>query len=75
LADKSFKKGQTLSYINGYQREGAQRVVHDPKATAAIMEQLGATVGTGGSPTKFGTGMEDASETLPQWVENDRKVC
>lgn len=74
IADKSFKKGQTLNFRNGYQREEPVRVVGelaptDTKRSAApgelsATQQLAAVTSATAS---LGT-------TLPQWVENDRKV-
>lgn len=65
-------KGQTLTYINGYQRENALREVKDMPAAATAA--LDATAGTGTfSPTRTTT-FEDSPGKLPQWVENDRKV-
>ncbi|KAG2435098.1 hypothetical protein HXX76_007184 [Chlamydomonas incerta] len=74
LSDKGFKKGQTLTYVNGYQREDALAQVKDlperiAQATDGAMA-AGAT-GTGFLPASM---MQDTATKLPQWVENDRKV-
>mmetsp|Transcript_40195 Transcript_40195/g.89186 ORF Transcript_40195/g.89186 Transcript_40195/m.89186 type:complete len:635 (-) Transcript_40195:736-2640(-) len=71
LGDKPFKKAQTLTYLNGYQREAPNPIVHElpetiKQATAAIpagTTSLDSPARGTGSPSK-----------LPQWVENDRKV-
>jgi len=72
LGDKSFKKGQTLSYINGYANESPQPVVDDIGALkaeiAATQAKLGATGGVAS------TSRTDSPSKLPQWVEHDRKV-
>ena len=69
VGDKAFFKAQTLSYLNGYQREEPNPIVRDlaPETQTLSGTQLTGTVNSPsratGSPTK-----------LPQWVENDRKV-
>eukprot|EP00798_Chlamydomonas_sp_ICE-L_P024281 gene24281-9880_t len=70
LGDKTFKKGQTLGYINGYQREEAMRVVDDLPSAASTGSPSATMQSTGGSPAQAMSG----TSTLPQWVENDRKV-
>jgi hypothetical protein len=74
LGDKSFKKGQTLSYINGYAREEPQKVVQDVTSTLqsrieATEARLAGLTGSPGATARF-----DSPSKLPQWVENDRKV-
>lgn len=74
LGDKSFKKGQTLSYINGYAREAPLQVVHD--VTSPLQAKINATEAKLAGYTGSLSPQPGASETtaLPQWVENDRKV-
>lgn len=71
IGDKAFFKTQTLSYLNGYQREEPNQLVRDlaPEAT----QTLSATqlTGTLDSPSR---GIAGSTGKLPQWVENDRKV-
>ncbi|PNH03302.1 EF-hand domain-containing family member C2 [Tetrabaena socialis] len=72
LSDKGFKKNQTLSYVNGYQREEAVATVKDlPERIAQATDGVYAT----GSPATLSPSMlADTASKLPQWVENDRKV-
>lgn len=76
LGDKRLAKGQTLTYINGYQREDALAEVKDlpPRAegTAGSPAQSPQATATY-SPSKSGM-FADVPAKLPQWVENDRKV-
>ena len=77
LGDKSFKKGQTLNYLNGYQREEPATIVRDlPESTGYGSPGGGDTMGVGntGSPARTASNY-DSPGKLPQWVENDRKVC
>lgn len=81
LGDKRLAKGQTLGYINGYQKEDALREIKDlpPSETGKPCDVCGSPNGTGTytSPAAktIGTGtFADSPGKLPQWVENDRKV-
>ena len=74
IGDKAFFKNQTLSYLNGYQREEPNQLVRDlaPEATwGTALSTTQPLTGTLDSPSR-GTGGSPAK--LPQWVENDRKV-
>ncbi|KAG2501001.1 hypothetical protein HYH03_000822 [Edaphochlamys debaryana] len=72
LSDKGFKKGQTLNYVNGYQREDAVSVVKDlPEHIARATE---GAMGAGGATLSASMMAPDTASKLPQWVENDRKV-
>ncbi len=68
IGDKAFFKGQTLSYLNGYQREEPNPIVRDLSLEA---QSLHAQTGTS-SPSRA---TDSPGAKLPQWVENDRKVC
>lgn len=76
LSDKGFKKGQTLTYLNGYQRGSAMPMVNEvPVSTAELLGMgLGSTAKE--VPAYTSTLSTVASPgSLPQWVSNDRKVC
>ena len=72
LGDKRLPKGQTLSYINGYAREEPLREVKDVAPREASPAATSSPAMTNSlSPSRFA----DSPTKLPQWVENDRKVC
>ncbi len=73
IGDKAFFKAQTLTYLNGYQREEPNPVVKDlsEKTTQILQGSLN------NSTNLISTAQDTANGTttkLPQWVENDRKV-
>jgi hypothetical protein len=72
LSDKGFKKGQTLSYLNGYQREETIAVVKELEGSPAT----GSPAAAGGAAATLSESMlrTGSPSKLPQWVENDRKV-
>lgn len=78
LSDKGFKKAQTLTYLNGYQREQSIPVVGELEGTASptagspAATLAAAKTGVTLSPTMM---RADSPSQLPSWVANDRKVC
>lgn len=67
LEKKNLGRKQTLTYIKGYSNEAPVMTVDEPLSPNST--QLIATQ-TYGSPKAT----QNLGTTLPQWVENDRKV-
>ncbi|MEW5310689.1 MAG: hypothetical protein WDW38_002460 [Sanguina aurantia] len=75
LSDKGFKKGQTLTYLNGYQRGSAMPMVNDVPVSTAQLLGMGLGSSTKDMPAYSSTlPSVDSPGSLPQWVSNDRKV-
>ena len=82
LDDQAFNKQQTLRYVKGYAHQAPEMTVLDPPAMAGTTDMYRAgtynpatytnSVSYSGSPTLRGSGN---SETLPEWVVNNNKVC
>ncbi|CAD7701459.1 unnamed protein product [Ostreobium quekettii] len=64
--EKTFKKGQSLHYINGYATERPLKLVGDIWGAEPVTKRQ--------QEAALSSPKWDPSSTLPKWVENDRKV-